>query len=91
MKELELLAQTAGAQCVASFTQDRPREKGFYIGKGKLEEIALAISAMEVDLAIFNDELSAVEARNLEESLSVKIVDRTALILDCLLYTSRCV
>ena len=82
MKELELLAQTAGAQCVASFTQDRPREKGLYIGKGKLEEIALAISAMEVDLAIFNDELSAVEARNLEESLSVKIVDRTALILD---------
>ena len=82
MDELALLAQTAGAESVAQFTQDRPRERGLYIGQGKVKEIALTASALEADLAIFNDELSAVEARNLEEQLGIKIVDRTTLILD---------
>lgn len=82
MEELALLADTAGAECVGVFTQDRPREKGSYIGKGKVKEISLAVSALEADLAIFNDELTAIEARNLEERLGVKIVDRTTLILD---------
>lgn len=82
MEELALLAQTAGAQVVFSEVQNRDRDKGTYIGKGKAKELALAASALDADVAIFDDELTAIEERNLEELLGLKIVDRTTLILD---------
>lgn len=82
MAELALLADTAGAVVVGSMVQLRGRDKAHYVGKGKLEELSLAVSAMEADAVILNDELSSTEVRNLEEALSVKVIDRTVLILD---------
>ena len=82
MDELALLTDTAGAEVVSRYMQVRPRDKASYIGKGKLHELSLAASAQDIDVAIFNDELTPVEAKNLEEALGLKIVDRTTLILD---------
>lgn len=82
MRELALLADTAGAEVAASFIQSRPRDKGYYIGRGKARELSLQAAALDVDLAIFDDELTPIETKNLEEILGVKIVDRTTLILD---------
>ncbi len=82
MRELALLADTAGAEVVAAVTQFRTRDKATYVGKGKLEELKLLVSATDADLLIVNDELSPIEVKNLEEGLSVKVVDRTVLILD---------
>ena len=82
MKELALLADTAGAEVVYSDVQNRDRDKGTYVGKGKAKELALAASALDADIAIFNDELTPIEEKNLEEILCLKIVDRTMLILD---------
>ena len=82
MKELALLTDTAGAEVVFSEVQKRPRDKGTYVGSGKARELALAASALDADVAIFNDELTPIEERNLEEILGLKIIDRTTLILD---------
>lgn len=82
MKELALLTDTAGAEVVFSEMQKRPRDKGTYIGSGKARELALAASALDADIAIFNDELTPTEEKNLEEILGLKIIDRTTLILD---------
>ncbi len=88
LDELEFLASTAGAETVKRFTQriDNPLS-ATYLGKGKLEEIRAYIDAEEeaerhVDIAIFDDELSAKQLRNIEAMLRVKILDRTSLILD---------
>ena len=82
MEELARLAETAGAQVVGTVTQSRERDRAYYIGKGKARELALYLSAGDADMVIMNDELSPLEARNLEETLGVKVVDRTMLILD---------
>lgn len=82
MRELALLAKTAGADVVSTDIQHRERDNANYIGKGKAKELALKASALDADLAIFDDELTAIEMRNLEEILGLKVVDRTALILD---------
>lgn len=82
MEELARLAETAGAEVVGSLTQNRDRDRAYYIGKGKAQELSLQMSAMDADIAIVNDELSPLETRNLEETLGVKVVDRTMLILD---------
>ncbi len=82
MEELVRLAETAGAQVVGTVTQSRERDRAYYIGKGKARELALYLSAGDADMVIMNDELSPLEARNLEETLGVKVVDRTMLILD---------
>ena len=82
MKELARLADTAGAEVVLSCVQSRQRDRGTYIGKGKARELALSASALDADLAIFDDELTPIEEKNLEEILGLKIVDRTTLILD---------
>ena len=83
MQELAMLADTAGAEVLGQMVQSKVnRESSSYIGKGKLKELSLAISASDADLIIVNDELSAIEARNLEEALGVKVIDRTVLILD---------
>lgn len=82
MEELGRLAQTAGAEVVASLTQNRERDRAYYIGKGKAQELSLKLSALDADAAVFNDELTPLETRNLEETLGVKVIDRTMLILD---------
>ncbi len=82
MTELALLTDTAGALVVGSVVQMRGRDKEQYVGKGKLLELQRAVSALDVDIVICNDELSPLEARNMEDALGIKIVDRTVLILD---------
>ena len=83
LEELARLAETAGAQVVAWERQKRDRpDNATYIGKGKLFELVQLGSAQNVDLFIFDDELSAVQIRNLESVLGQRVIDRTALILD---------
>lgn len=83
LDELAFLADTAGAVNVKTFTQrlDYPNPKTF-VGTGRLEDIKSFLSENEIDMAIFDDELSANQVRNLEKELKVKILDRTNLILD---------
>jgi GTP-binding protein HflX len=83
LDELEFLALTAGAVTTRRFTQklDKPDPRT-YVGKGKLEEIAAFIKANEVVIAIFDDELSPSQIRNIEKATQCRILDRTNLILD---------
>ncbi|NLT51111.1 MAG: GTPase HflX [Ignavibacteria bacterium] len=83
LDELEMLAETAGAETVLRITQDRDRfDPAFYIGKGKVEEIAELTEMNEINLIIFDDDLSPTQTRNLEKVINKKIVDRSGLILD---------
>ena len=88
LDELEFLADTAGAVTVKRFTQKVNGPSSItYVGKGKLEEIRKYIETeedlgREVGMAIFDDELSAKQIRNIEAALKIKILDRTSLILD---------
>ena len=83
LAELGELAATAGAVVVGRATQrKREIDNATYIGSGKAEELSLSASALEADLLIFDDELSPVQARNLEAITGVRVIDRTALILD---------
>jgi GTP-binding protein HflX len=90
LDELEFLAETAGAVSVKRFYQklDMPNSVTF-VGTGKLQEIKEYVADKENDigLAIFDDELSAKQIRNIEQELQVKILDRTSLILD--IFASR--
>ncbi len=83
LKELAFLADTAGASVVKSFIQklDKPHPKTF-LGTGKLEEIRQFIEDNDIQVAIFDDELSPAQQKNLEKILGIKILDRTRLILD---------
>ena len=84
LDELSFLAETAGAETVKVFTQnlDKPITATF-IGKGKLEEIKKYVEEHDVDLVIFDDELTPTQLRNIEKELQgKKILDRTNLILD---------
>lgn len=83
LDELEFLAYTAGATTLKRFVQrlEKPHPKT-YIGEGKMEEITAYVKANEIDLAIFDDELSPSQISNLEEFIQCKIVDRSSLILD---------
>lgn len=84
LDELSFLAETAGAETVKIFTQnlDKPVHATF-IGKGKLEEIKAYTEENEVDMVIFDDELSPTQLRNIESMFKdIKILDRTNLILD---------
>lgn len=83
LNELEFLSTTAGAQTVGRFSQrlDNPDTR-FYVGKGKLEEIKEYCQASEADLVIFDDDLSPSQVRNLEQTLKLKILDRSLLILN---------
>ena len=83
LDELEELAKTAGAETVLRVLQKRPKPDPVYcVGKGKAEELSLRCQAAQADLVIFDEELSGVMQNNLEEILRLKVVDRTALILD---------
>jgi GTP-binding protein HflX len=83
LDELAFLAETAGARPVTIFTQKlgRPDPKTF-MGSGKIQQIAEYIKEHEVDMAIFDDELSPSQQRNIERELKCKVLDRTLLILD---------
>ncbi len=89
LDELEFLALTAGAQAVKRFVQKMPTpDPRTFIGKGKLEEIAEYIEKHEeINMVIFDDDLSGKQTNNLEEGLKVKIIDRSSLILD--IFASR--
>lgn len=77
------MTRTAGAEVVGASVQRRQRPTpAYYVGKGKLEELTELKGELGYDVAIFDDELSPTQQRNLEEALAVKIIDRTALILD---------
>lgn len=83
LDELQELAKTAGAETVLRVLQKRPKpDTVFCIGRGKAEELSLRVQAIQADLVIFDEELSGVMQKNLEEILRVKVIDRTALILD---------
>ncbi len=84
LEELASLAESAGAVVVGRMLQKKTRpDRATFIGSGKAEELSLACQAAEADLAIFDDELSGIQLRNLEEILGgVRVLDRTALILD---------
>ena len=83
LEELRRLAETAGAEVAGSFLQKRDRpDTALYIGKGRAEELARDCQALEADVCIFDEELTGVQARNLEEILRIKVIDRTTLILD---------
>ncbi|HTL82210.1 MAG TPA: GTPase HflX [Bacteroidia bacterium] len=83
MDELAFLSTTAGLIPVKNFTQklDHPDPK-FYIGTGKAKEIKKFIEEKEIDVVIFDDELSPSQQRNLEKELERKVIDRNLLILD---------
>jgi len=83
LDELEELARTAGAQVVARMIQKRDKpDNATYIGSGKLEELKTFCEDNEVDLLIFDAELSPSQTRNIEDETNVRVVDRTTLILD---------
>ena len=83
LKELERLADTAGAEVVGYITQqlDRPHP-GTYLGKGKIEELRAKVQETGASLIIFDDELSPSQGKNVEEIVGTRVVDRAELILD---------
>ena len=83
LEELRRLAETAGAEVVGVFLQKRDKpDNAMFIGRGRAEELARECQALEADLCIFDEELTGVQTRNLENVLRVKVIDRTVLILD---------
>jgi GTP-binding protein HflX len=88
LDELEFLAETAGAITEEKFFQKLPYPNPrTYVGTGKLEEIKQYIKALDIELVIFDDELSPSQLRNIERELDCKVLDRTILILD--IFASR--
>jgi GTP-binding protein HflX len=83
LDELEFLAETAGAEPLKRFTQklDTPNPRTF-VGSGKMEEIRDFVANNNVNIAIFDDELSPTQLRNIENELECRVLDRTNLILD---------
>ena len=83
LDELEELAKTAGAEVVARMIQKRDKpDNATYLGSGKLEELKMFCDDNEVDLLIFDAELTPSQTRNIEDETGVRVVDRTTLILD---------
>lgn len=83
MEELSGLAVAAGVEVLGQLVQNLEKpNSATLIGKGKVEELAQMCQAMDADMVIFNDELSGMQLRNLEEQLNVRVIDRTILILD---------
>lgn len=88
LDELEFLAETAGAMTVKRFVQKLPYPNPqTFVGSGKLEEINLFIKEHNIELVIFDDELSPAQLRNIEKELTCKVLDRNILILD--IFASR--
>ncbi|MBD1431928.1 GTPase HflX [Sphingobacterium sp. DN00404] len=83
LQELEFLVQTAGGEVQGVFTQKLAKpEHATFVGSGKLEEIRQYADAEEIDMIVFDDELSPSQLRNVERELKRKILDRSNLILD---------
>ncbi|MDR3563514.1 MAG: GTPase HflX [Negativicutes bacterium] len=90
LHELAQLAETAGAEVIGALSQKRDRpDSTFFIGKGKVQEIAQLRQEKGANLVIFDDELSPAQQRNLEQALGTKVLDRTALILDIFAQRAR--
>lgn len=90
LAELNELAATANAEVQAIFTQNRKQiDSAWYIGKGKVEELANLVDELQTDLVIFNSELSPSQVRNIEEMVNCKVIDRTQLILDIFAQRAR--
>lgn len=83
LQELVQLAETAGVEVLDVLRQNKETpDSRWFIGKGKVEELRIAADALGANTAIFDQELSGAQVRNLEEALDLKIIDRTQLILD---------
>lgn len=83
LEELNELAKTAGALVVGKVrVRRRTIDNATYVGSGKANELSLMGSELEADLFIFDDELSAIQLRTLEETIGARVIDRTTLILD---------
>jgi GTP-binding protein HflX len=88
LEELKFLAETAGANTIKIFTQKLPHpDSRTFVGKGKLEEIKNYVSKRNVNLVIFDDELTGSQITNIEKELQVTTIDRSDLILD--IFASR--
>jgi GTP-binding protein HflX len=88
LDELAFLAETAGALAVKRFTQKLPHpDSRTFVGKGKLEEIKTYVKGRNINLVIFDDELTGSQISNIEKELGVKTIDRSDLILD--IFASR--
>ena len=90
LSELEFLAETADIVTVRRFTQRLPQPSSrIYVGPGKLEEIAAYCAENEIDVVIFDDELSPSQTRNIEKVMPCRLLDRTRLILDIFMARAR--
>ncbi|WP_324823695.1 GTPase HflX [Sinanaerobacter sp. ZZT-01] len=88
MKELWGLSEAAGIEVIGEMVQNLEKPNTVsYIGKGKVDELLEMCENMQADVVVFNDELSGIQFRNLEEQLGVRVIDRTVLILD--IFASR--
>ena len=83
LEELQRLTETADGEVQLVFTQQRDAiDRAWYLGKGKIEELAQLVEELETDVVIFNTELSSSQIRNIESMIDTKVIDRTQLILD---------
>ena len=90
LRELGRLVRTAGGTVVGRATQRRPKpHPAHYIGKGKIEEIVESRSILDYTMVVFDDELSPTQQLNLEKAFGVKVLDRSALILDIFAQRAR--
>ena len=89
-EEFQLLAQSAGAEILEhiSVQRNKPDPK-FFIGSGKVDEIAELVQELEAELVIFDHSLSPAQERNLERILKCRVIDRTGLILDIFALRAR--
>jgi GTP-binding protein HflX len=88
LTELEELAYTAGAETVFKIIQSKARmDSAYYIGKGKAEELAQLVELNDINIIIFDDDLTPVQVRNLSDLFKRKVIDRSGLILD--IFASR--
>ncbi len=88
--ELGELAATAGALVVGTLVQNKDKpETRAYLGEGKLEELKNAAETLEADLIIFDDELTGIQTRNIEDIVGVRVIDRSTLILDIFALRAR--
>lgn len=90
LAELFELVKSAGAEPVLSVTQNLPKiEKGTFVGSGKLIEISDICNAQEIDLLVFDSELSPTQIKNIESATDVRVIDRTTLIFDIFAQRAR--
>jgi len=88
LEELALLADSAGADVALRLIQERQNiDAAYYIGSGKADELAFLVEEKKIDIVVFDDDLSAVQVRNLQKLIKCKIVDRSGIILD--IFASR--